>query len=97
MIEQKEGSHQILEALKDMIDTQSAVRAGAKEMTAGNAVVLDQMHLLREASLQIAGSMDEMSQGAGDVSKAALSVSDLAETTKGSIHSIESSIGTFKV
>ena len=46
MLEQKEGSSQVLEALKSMNEISSQVRMGSKEMSAGNKTVLDEIERL---------------------------------------------------
>ncbi len=97
MIEQREGSRQILEALRDMNGVTSEVRNGASEMTEGNAQVLDAMQRLADVSRTIAGSMDEMSAGAAHITNAAQSVSDLAHRTKENILKMEDAIGRFKI
>jgi methyl-accepting chemotaxis protein len=97
MTEQREGSRQILEALRDMNGVTAEVRSGAREMTTGNALVLDSMKRLAEVAQTIAGSMDEMAAGAGQINKAAQAVSDLAHGTQDNIQEMEAAIGRFKV
>jgi len=97
MLEQKEGSRQILEALGDMNGVTSEVQAGAREMTAGNAQVLSAMSELSEVSRTIAGSMDEMAAGARQIGASAQEVADIAVRTRDSIQGMENEIGRFKV
>jgi methyl-accepting chemotaxis protein len=97
MIEQRAGSSHILEALKNMLEAQSSVKNGANEMTVSNATVLNQMEILKDASAQIAGSMDEIAKGAEDMNRTALLTSDLAERTRNGIRLMETAIGAFKV
>ena len=97
MLEQKEGSNQILESLGEMNSVTSEVQAGAREMTAGNEQVLGAMRELAEISQTIAGSMDEMAAGAQEIGKSAQDVSSIAERTRDSIRAMEDEIGRFKV
>jgi methyl-accepting chemotaxis protein len=76
---------------------QSSVKSGANEMTVSNATVLNQMEILKDASAQIAGSMDEIAKGAEDMNRTALLTSDLAERTRNGIRLMETAIGAFKV
>jgi len=66
-------------------------------MTVSNATVLNQMEILKDASAQIAGSMDEIAKGAEDMNRTALLTSDLAERTRNGIRLMETAIGAFKV
>jgi len=97
MVEQREGSQQVLQALQGLVDTQGLVRTGAQDMTRGNAQVLEEVQRLEQASAQIAGSMDEMNRGVADVSESASILSGLTGKTRDVIHSMEEAIGTFRV
>ncbi len=97
MLEQKEGSNQILESLSEMNGITSEVQAGAREMTVGNEQVVGAMRELAEISQTIAGSMDEMAAGAQEIGKSAQDVSAIAERTRDSIRAMEDEIGRFKV
>jgi len=97
MVEQKDGSRQILEALRDMNESQTSVRTSAQVMTTMNAGVLDDVRLLEQASVQISESMDEMVVGVGEVNKAATATAGLAARTRESIKAMDATIGAFKV
>jgi len=97
MVEQKDGSRQILEALRDMNDAQTTVRSSAQAMTSMNASALDGVRLLEQASSQVSESMDEMVVGVGEVNKAATAAAGLAERTRESIRAMDATIGAFKV
>jgi methyl-accepting chemotaxis protein len=97
MHEQREGSRQILEALKEMNGVTSQVRSGASEMTGGNSQVLKAMRSLAELAQTIEGSMDEMAAGAKEISKAAQQVAELSIKTRGGLDEMEQSIGRFTV
>ena len=96
MAEQKEGSRQILEALRDMSSASSEVKDKASEMKseAGNA--LSAMQELSGASSTISGSMDEMSVGSQEINQSAQTVAGLAEQTNERIKEMEAVIGSFK-
>lgn len=97
MAEQREGSRQILEALRDMNTAAEAVRYKAKAMTNDAESARDGMKMLLETTMTIRGSMDEMGAGAQQINKAAQSVSGLAESTRESIRQMDEVIGKFIV
>jgi len=97
MAEQREGSRQILEALRDMNTAAEAVRYKAKAMTKDAESARDGMKMLLETTMTIRGSMDEMGAGAQQINKAAQSVSGLAEATRESIRKMDEVIGKFVV
>ncbi len=97
MAEQREGSKQILEALRDMNTAAESVREKAKAMTLDAGQARDGMELLLDTTVTIRGSMDEMGAGAEQINKAAQSVSHLAESTRESIRLMDEVIGKFIV
>ncbi|MBU0927539.1 MAG: methyl-accepting chemotaxis protein [Spirochaetes bacterium] len=97
MAEQREGSRQILEALRDMNASAESVRDRAKAMTIDAQRAREGMSSLLDTTSTIRGSMDEMGAGAEQINKAAQSVSNLAEATRESIRAMDEVIGRFVV
>jgi methyl-accepting chemotaxis protein len=97
MAEQREGSRQILEALREMNTAAEAVREKAKAMTLDAGQARDGMELLLDTTATIRGSMDEMGAGAQQINNAAQSVSGLAASTRETIRSMDEVIGKFIV
>ena len=97
MAEQRDGSAQILEALKDMNNITSEVRSGSQEMSSGNATILGEMERLRGSAGDISKTMDEMSIGARDIAGNAQSVALAARRTSAAIGGMEEAIQQFKV
>lgn len=97
MAEQKEGSQQVLEALRDMSSASSEVKDKASDMKEEAQNALNAMHELSEASATILGSMDEMNAGAEQINQSAQTVADLAAQTNSNIKDMEEVIGRFKV
>lgn len=97
MLEQKEGSQQVLEALRDMSSASSEVKDKASEMMNEAQKALGAMRELSRASATILGSMDEMSVGAEEINRSAQTVAALAAQTNGSIKEMEDVTGRFKV
>ncbi len=96
MSEQKEGSRQILEALRDMSEASSGVKDKASEMKRETKKALEAMKEVSEASSTIAGSMDEMSLGSEEINQSAQTLANLAGKTNDSIREMESVIGKFR-
>jgi methyl-accepting chemotaxis protein len=97
MSEQREGSRQILEALRDMNTAAESLRDRARAMTRDAEQARNGMSMLLESTATIRGSMDEMGAGAQQINKAAQSVSELADSTRGSIRAMDEVIGKFVV
>jgi methyl-accepting chemotaxis protein len=96
MIEQKEGSSQILLALKSMNEISAQVRAGSTEMSAGNASILESIAKLKTSAQEIDASVVEVVTGIGEVKKDTGVISGIAERTGGLIESLEAAIGRFR-
>jgi methyl-accepting chemotaxis protein len=95
MVEQKEGSSQILEALRSMNQISLQVTQGSREMQAGNATVLAEVERLRTTSKDIAERLASMAQGTEDIAAAALKVSTMAGEARSTIAHMDDSLGTF--
>jgi len=95
MKEQKEGSGQILSALKAMNEISEQVRSGSSEMREGNTRVLTEMGLLHRSSVEIGERLESMAQNTGAISTSAMRVSSLAEGTEETIGKMENALGTF--
>ncbi len=96
MSEQKEGSRQILEALRDMSEASSEVKDKASEMKQETRRAMEAMKDVSEASSTIAGSMDEMSVGSREINESAQTLANLAGKTNDSIKEMEAVIGRFR-
>jgi len=95
MVEQKEGSSQILEALKSVNDVSVQVTQGSREMRAGNATVLAEVERLRTTSKDIADRLAFMAEGTGAIATAALQVSTMAATAQGVIAHMDGALESF--
>jgi methyl-accepting chemotaxis protein len=97
MLEERAGSSQILGALKEMNGITSKVRSGSIEMSAGADTILGEMCLLREASVGIKESMDEVAIGTQGIEENTRKLSSLAAATRETIGKMQAAIGRFKV
>ncbi len=96
MLEQRDGSMQILEALKAMNSLSAQVQGGSQEMSAGNTAVLEEIERLRDNTVKIKESMDQMSLGVRGILDDANRVAALAKNAMETIVIMDSAIGDFK-
>lgn len=96
MLEQKEGSLQVLEALGSMNTITSQVRDGSKEMRTGNATILEEIGHLQESTMEMKDGMNQMNQHASGITDYAQKVASLARGTMENIAIVDSVIAGFK-
>ncbi len=96
MAEQKEGSAQILAALKSMNEISEQVRAGSQEMSAGNVSILEEIVRLKSSALEIDRSVDEVVVGIGDVAKNTETISEVTFRTGRLLSRMDEAIGRFR-
>jgi len=96
MVEQREGSAQILVALKRMNETSGQVRAGSGEMSVGNASNLGAIARLRDSAGEIDKSAEQVTAGAEDLSRETASIESAAGKTGELIRTMEDAIGRFR-
>ena len=97
MEEQGDGSRQILEAVTQLNSVTNLVRKSSSEMTAESKVVMDQSEELKRITGEVAVSMDEMTQGADEISNAINKVQEIGEKNKKNISTLTGDISRFKV
>ncbi len=97
MSEQRSGSRQILEALRDLNEVSESVKAKAGDMTASSERVRLSVDELNETATMIFNSMDEMTAGATQINVSAQRVSDLSRETNESIQTMARQTDKFKV
>ncbi len=96
MIEQKEGSAQILVALKRMNEESGHVRTGSNEMSASNASNLAAIARLRDGATEIDRSAEQVSSGVEELSREAAAIESAAAKTGELIRTMEDAIGRFR-
>jgi methyl-accepting chemotaxis protein len=95
--EQKEGSSQILEALKGMNEVTQQVREGSAEMNSGNVMILEEMNRLRDGARELADGMKDVAEGGRMILESAEGVAGVAERTRSTIADMDAAVGRFKV
>jgi len=96
MEEQREGTAQVLESLQSMNEITFQVKNGSKEMSEGNNTVLAEISRLQKSTQEITENVEEMSTGAEGIAEGAKKVSEIAQSTRNTIHRMNEALGRFK-
>jgi methyl-accepting chemotaxis protein len=97
MLEQKEGSSQVLEALQAMNEVTSQVRSGSAEMSQGNSTILEEMARLAEAASEVKEKIVAMAAMAAGIEAGSSAIASVAESTRATIRRMDEAIGRFTV
>jgi methyl-accepting chemotaxis protein len=95
MIEQKEASHQVLQALHEINDATSNVQSTSKQMSNDVNSAKQQADNLEIISRTVEGAMNEMSLGINEITIAAHHVSDMANSTRENIDHLDKLLSRF--
>jgi methyl-accepting chemotaxis protein len=95
--EQKTGTGQVMNSLRVMNDITVKVSDGSHEMSKGNEAMLQEISALKISAGEISASMEEMSKGIKNINAGAHEVSDMAASTRSSIHKISATADEFEV
>ena len=82
MIEQNEGGHQVLEALRDIDNVTVQIRDGAVEMNAGAEIILKEMSRLSSLSLQVQDRSASIARASEAIGSAVGEIVTNSETNK---------------
>jgi methyl-accepting chemotaxis protein len=96
MHEQREGTTQILEALRGMNEITSQVKGASGEMSSGNATILAEMERLRGLSSEIGERMDRVAEGANGLTEGARLMAETAGGAWRTIERMQDGIGRFR-
>jgi len=97
MREQKNGSHEILSAIRNINAVTNEVSEGSAEMLQSGENVAQEMSKLDELTSIIADSMKEMASGAVQISNAVQDVNEITQKNKASIENLAKEVKKFKV
>ena len=97
MREQENGSREVLNAIKTINTVTMEVQAGSIEMLKGGEGVAGEMHRLDELTRVIVASMNEMAQGAVQITNAVQDVNEITQKNKASIDILVKEVKKFKV
>lgn len=95
LLEQHEGSKQILTALNDIKEQSVKVRDMSGTLNDGFGVITSTMDTVLEQSSRIFSNIDEMNSGSELLSSSATKVNGMAASTQGSVSELKALIGQF--
>jgi methyl-accepting chemotaxis protein len=97
MLEQNEGSKQILEALQRINEITEHVRGSSQEMNGGSESIGAEMRSLLDMGEVLRSGMDEIALGTKSIAEAANSVSDMSEGNRRLVDAVSSQVEHFKL
>ena len=97
MQEQEHGSREVLLAIKDINVVTSDVQMGSAKMLEGGNTVAKEMQKLDGLTRVISDSMNEMAQGALQITGAVQEVNDITEHNKNNSENLVSEVVKFKI
>ncbi|HOV37848.1 MAG TPA: methyl-accepting chemotaxis protein [Spirochaetales bacterium] len=97
MEEQREGSQQILKALKIMNEITSLVSQGASEMAEGDKIILEEVQKLQQHSVDINENISRTRSQIEQIEKDSQKVLEASNITVETIYRMDQHIGKFKV
>ncbi|QSH99930.1 methyl-accepting chemotaxis protein [Treponema phagedenis] len=97
MQEQKNGSAEVLQAIKEINNITTEVKDGSAEMLIGGKSVAEEMQKLDSLTRVITDSMNEMASGAEQINTAIQEVNKITEKNKNSIENLVKEVKNFKV
>jgi len=97
MVEQTEGSKQILEALSDINEITVTIQHNSREMAEGSTQILDAAKKLGQLTEEIRNGMQEINAGTREISTALNHISELGLDNKTNIDVIEKETQRFKL
>lgn len=96
MAEQRNGSMEILEALRAMNSITQQVQSGSKEMTSGNETVLGEIGRLKENTQAIGRSMSAMKDASENINRSSRRFNELADGTADTILRMDEALKGFR-
>ncbi|MGP1520743.1 MAG: methyl-accepting chemotaxis protein [Treponema sp.] len=97
MKEQEHGSHEVLLAIKDINSVTNDVQMGSQQMLEGGEIVAKEMEKLDGLTRVISDSMNEMAQGALQITSAVQEVKNITEDNKNNIENLVTEVVKFKI
>jgi methyl-accepting chemotaxis protein len=97
MMEQNDGSKQILEALGRINEITEHVRGRSQEMNGGSKSIGREMRNLLEMGERLRSGMDEIAKGTRGIAQGADSVSDMSESNRRLVDAVAAQVAHFKL
>ncbi|MGI5065001.1 methyl-accepting chemotaxis protein [Treponema putidum] len=97
MLEQENGSKEILAAIRDINSVTEKVKDGSAEMILGGEGIAKEMKQLEDMTRMINDSITEMASGTDQISKAVEEVNDITQKNKQNIEILAVEVNKFKI
>ncbi|MGP1491769.1 MAG: methyl-accepting chemotaxis protein, partial [Treponema sp.] len=97
MSEQKEGSREVLLAIKNIDAVTTEVRKGSEEMLKGGEDVAEEMRILDSLTNTMTNSMNEMALNVVQIGNMVQAVNSIAQKNKTGIENVTQEVAKFKV
>jgi methyl-accepting chemotaxis protein len=97
MEEQGQGSQRVLEALGRLNEITRMVKEGSAAMLDGSRAVITESRNLELATGEIAGSVNEIADGAGQIHAAVRRISEISNANKEYINTLFAEVSKFKI
>ncbi|MBP3367578.1 MAG: methyl-accepting chemotaxis protein [Treponema sp.] len=97
MEDQRNGSTEILEAIKEINSVTYRVKSGSEEMMNGSTEIAKEMEHLGDVTRVLSDSMEEMSIGANQINQVLQNINILSQENKVNIESLGNEILHFKI
>ncbi len=97
MMEQREGSAQVLEAMKEMTQTSSIIQNESFKVLEGGQQVGNKMDELSTISIEIGNEMGDITSNAQQVINSTHAVKSVSDSNKNNMVSIQTEVGQFRL
>lgn len=97
IVEQREDSRRVLDAIAQINNVTDEVKAGAAEMLVGGQQIGNEMQKLSDITRETTDSMNEIASGAEQISNAVEEVNEITQKNKASIENLAQEVAKFKV
>ena len=97
MEEQNAGSNQVLTSISDIKDSSEIVKNNSVMLLEGGKQIGEEMKILANTTLEISGSMTEMSAGSVQITKSVESAQNSSAENKQNLDSLKEEVSRFKI
>ena len=97
MLQQNEGSRQIIDALQEIEETTMHIRDSSAEMNSGSQAIINEMGRLESVSLQLKDHTDSIADSGEEIASAIAAIAQNSASNKDAIDGLVSMTGKFKL
>ena len=97
MMDQSEGSTQVLESMKEMTETSNVIQNESFKVLEGSRQIGNKMDELSDISIEIGNEMSEMTSNAQQIINSTKTVTSGSDSNKANMLSIQKEVGQFRL